>query len=325
MPILPGSDPAAVREAAAHIAVGELVAFPTETVYGLGARADWDHAVARIYELKKRPADHPLIVHVLDEAAIAPFSAELPPAARNLVRRLWPGPVTLILRRNAGIADAAAARQSTIGLRCPAHPVARALLAQAVSLGVPGIAAPSANRFGRISPTTAADVRDELGESLTVLDGGACAVGIESAIVDCSGARLRLLRPGTIDRARLESAAGEALADADGDAPRAPGTVESHYAPRARVRLLTSDELRHAWAQNAIPRTVAVYARTFAPAEPAPAQWRQMPSDPDLAARELFAVLRNLDRAGAEEIWVERPPEDARWEGVADRLRRAAR
>ncbi|MBL8696236.1 MAG: threonylcarbamoyl-AMP synthase [Planctomycetes bacterium] len=325
MATLPGSDPAAIRAAAELIASGELVAFPTETVYGLGARADRDGAVRKIFDLKKRPADHPLIVHVLDEASAEFFAQPMPPAARNLVRHTWPGPVTLILRRRPGVADAAAAGQSTIGLRSPAHPVARALLIQAASLGVPGIAAPSANRFGRISPTAASDVRDELGDDLAVLDGGPCPVGIESAIVDCSGERLQLLRPGTIDRGRLEEAAGEPLATVGEGAPRAPGTLESHYAPRARVRLMESDALRRAWEQNAIPPSVAVYARMPFAIEADPARWRPMPSDPDAAARELFAVLRSLDRAGAAEIWVERPPADARWEGVADRLRRAAR
>ncbi|HEY8708313.1 MAG TPA: L-threonylcarbamoyladenylate synthase, partial [Burkholderiaceae bacterium] len=205
---LDGSNSAAVERAADLLAAGELVAFPTETVYGLGARADDDGAVAQIFRAKGRPADHPLIVHGADLAQLLRFAAKVPPVARRLIDAYWPGPLTVILPRAEGVAAAAAGGQRSIGLRCPSHPVARALLGAAQRRGVPGVAAPSANRFGRISPTLAAHVVDEFGDALAVLDGGACEVGIESSIVDCSRGRPVLLRPGLLTRAQIEAAAG---------------------------------------------------------------------------------------------------------------------
>jgi L-threonylcarbamoyladenylate synthase len=332
MPLLDGRVPAAIAEAAARLAAGGLVAFPTETVYGLGARADDDAAAAQVFAAKGRPADHPLIVHVADAAAAAAFSGSLPPLARRLTDAFWPGPLTVIVARREGMAAAAAGSQGTIGLRCPAHPVAQALLREAARLGVPGVAAPSANRYGRISPTRAAHVSAEfaaLVPELMVLDGGDCAVGIESAIVDCSRGRLALLRPGTLTRERLEAAAGEALGAADAAAPRAPGTLASHYAPRATLRLMPGAALRTALEvlpAESLPaagaRRLAVYSRSFA--VPPRLNGRRMPDDPAAAAQELFAVLRAFDDDGAQLIWVEAPPPDAAWDGVRDRLQRAA-
>ncbi|HZF80226.1 MAG TPA: L-threonylcarbamoyladenylate synthase, partial [Rubrivivax sp.] len=198
MPIVQGSDPVALQRAADQLARGELVAFPTETVYGLGARADDDAPVAAIFAAKGRPADHPLIVHIASLQAAQWFAPDIHPAAQRLMAAFWPGPLTLILARRPGRAAAAAGGQDSIGLRMPAHPVAQALLAAAAQLGVPGVAAPSANRFGRVSPTRAAHVAQEFGPALMVLDGGDCEVGIESAIVDCSGAQPTLLRPGQL-------------------------------------------------------------------------------------------------------------------------------
>ena len=242
--VLDGLDDAAVATAAARLAAGELVAFPTETVYGLGARADDDAAVARIFAMKGRPVGHPLIVHVAQPGDAAAFADPMPPLAARLIEALWPGPVTVIVPRKLDMAGAAAAHLSTIALRCPAHAVAHSLLAAAHALGVPGVAAPSANRFGRVSPTTAAHVVDELGTDLIVLDGGAAQLGIESAIVDCSGGHPVLLRPGVLTRERIESAAGERLLAPDESSPRAPGTLAAHYAPRAKVRLMTTPMLR---------------------------------------------------------------------------------
>lgn len=328
MPILPGDEPAAVATAAQRLADGGLVGLPTETVYGLSARADSDAAVAGIFAAKGRPADHPLIVHVADLAGADLFASDLPPAARRLAEAFWPGPVTVIVPRRPGAADAAAAGQPTVGLRCPAHPVARALLRQAARLGVPGVAAPSANRFGRISPTSAGHVQDEFGPDLLVLDGGDCPLGIESTIVDCSRGRPVLLRPGVLTRAVLEAALGEPLHEADAHAPRAPGTLAAHYAPRARLRLMTSDALEQALDKPATwPAGLAVYSRRLAPglaATAAPTLYRRMPDDPAAAAHALFAALRDLDDDGAAEIWVEQPPDTPAWEGVRDRLRRAA-
>jgi L-threonylcarbamoyladenylate synthase len=328
MPILAGDDPLAVAAAAQRLADGGLVGLPTETVYGLAARADRDAAVAGIFAAKGRPSDHPLIVHVADLAGADAFAAAMPPAARRLADAFWPGPVTVIVPRLAGAAEAAAAGQPTVGLRCPAHPVAQALLRQAAALGVPGVAAPSANRFGRISPTSAAHVADEFGPDLLVLDGGDCPVGIESTIVDCSRGRPVLLRPGVLTRSALEAALGEALHDADADAPKAPGTLAAHYAPRARLRLVDPDALAAALDKPATwPAGLAVYSRRLAAglaATAEPTLWRRMPDDPAAAAHELFAALRGLDDEGAAEIWVEQPPDTPAWEGVRDRLRRAA-
>ena len=323
--LLDGNDAAAIRRAAAALAAGDLVAFPTETVYGLGARADDDAAVAKIFAAKGRPVDHPLIVHVAEAADAATFAAELPAVATRLIDALWPGPLTVILQRTPGMALAAAGGQGSIGLRCPAHPVAKALLTAARALGVAGVAAPSANRFGRISPTRAQHVADEFGDSLWVLDGGACRVGIESSIVDCSRGRPVLLRPGVLTRAQLEAAAGEPLHDPDADAPRASGTLQAHYAPRAKLRLMTAPMLNTALQLLGLPPGgLAVYSRSLPANVGQGVLHRRMPSRPDAAAHELFQVLRELDAAGVNLIWVEEPPPAPEWDGVRDRLQRAA-
>ena len=325
MRIVDGRDAAAVADAAARLAAGELVAFPTETVYGLGARADDDAAVAKILALKGRPAGHPLIVHVADRAGADRFGV-ISALAERIVDAFWPGPVTVIVRRKSGAADAAAAGQTTIGLRSPSHPVAHALLAAARDAGVPGVAAPSANRFGRISPTSATHVHDEFGDvPLLVLDGGPAQLGIESAIVDCSRARPVLLRPGVLTRERLEAALGAPLASPDGAAPRAPGTLESHYSPRARLRLMPTQMLRTALAVlGSDPLKLAVYSRSVPSGVATGVRHRRMPARPEQAAHELFAVLRELDNDGVHLIWVEEPPPGPEWDGVRDRLIRAA-
>jgi L-threonylcarbamoyladenylate synthase len=322
MTVLRGDDAAAIAMAARRLADGGLVAFPTETVYGLGARADDDAAVAGIFAAKGRPADHPLIVHVTGRAVAEAFASDLPLAACRLMDHFWPGPVTVIVPRRPGVADAAAGGQSSIGLRCPAHPVAQRLLAAAQALGVLGVAGPSANRFGRVSPTCAAHVEAEFGAALWVVDGGPCAVGIESTIVDTTRGHPVLLRPGQLGRAELEAALGEPLLAPDAQAPRAPGTLASHYAPRARVRLLAPAALAAALAEAA--PGLAVYSRQTLTNHPAVAHWRPMPSDAATVAHELFAVLRALDDLGVREIWVEQPPDGPAWEGVLDRLHRAA-
>jgi L-threonylcarbamoyladenylate synthase len=325
MAIVSGSDAADLQRAAAELAAGELVAFPSETVYGLGARADDDAAVAKIFAAKGRPADHPLIVHVGDAAGAQAFAGEWPESARKLAEAFWPGPLTVIVPRRPGVAGASAGGQDSIGLRCPAHPVARALLQAAAALGVPGVSGPSANRFGRISPTSAAHVLEEFGDALTIVDGGECAAGIESAIVDCSRGAPALLRPGVLTREQIEAVLGEPLRAPGGDAPRASGTLEAHYAPRAKLRLMGPAELRA--ALDVLPKSdlnpVAVYSRTIGAAGAARA-WRAMPDNALAAAHELFAALRELDASGAGLIWVETPPDAPAWEGVRDRLQRAA-
>ncbi len=340
--LLRADDPSAVARAAEQLAGGELVAFPTETVYGLGARADDDAAVAKIFAAKGRPSEHPLIVHVADASHAAAFAREWPALAQRLATAFWPGPLTLIVPRRDGVGTAAAGAQDSIGLRSPAHPVAHALLMACAALGVNGLAAPSANRFGRVSPTTAAHVQSEFGDALTVLDGGACDVGIESAIVDCSRPSEVgpvLLRPGALTRQVIEAVAGVPIGDADADAPRAPGTLEAHYAPHATVRLMPSAALADAitvWieARAAAPGAgvkakppLAVYSRSVrVPRHAADLGLvvRNMPSNARAAAFELFAVLREFDALGVGLIWVEQPPPGSEWDGVRDRLQRAA-
>jgi L-threonylcarbamoyladenylate synthase len=237
----------------------------------------------------------------------------------------WPGPRTVVGPRRSGCGTAAAGGQGSIALRVPAHPVALALLRAAARLGVAGVAGPSANRFGGVSPTAAAHVLQEFGPALTVLDGGRCAVGIESTIVDCTRERPALLRPGQLSRAAIEAVLGRPLADADAASPRAPGTLASHYAPRARVELLDGVALRHRLqAGPARPAGgVGVYSRL---APTAGSGWIHKPMAADAAsvAHDLFAVLREFDEAGVAAIWVERPPPGPEWDGVRDRLQRAA-
>jgi L-threonylcarbamoyladenylate synthase len=325
MPTVDGRNDHNIAAAARHIAAGELLAFPTETVYGLGARADDDAAVARIYAAKRRPADHPLIVHLADAAAAPHFAALVSEPARLLMARFWPGPLTVILPRQPGRGNGAAAGLGSIGLRVPAHPVALSLLHACAQLGVPGLAGPSANRYGRVSPTTAAHVEHEFGAALRVLDGGACDVGIESTIVDCTRASPVLLRPGRLGRAHTEAVLGQPLGHADAQSPRAPGSLASHYAPAAKLRLMDAAALRTALALlgGVVPTGLAVYSRAD-PDCPPGILFRRMPSEPALAAQELFAALRDFDTVGARLVWVEQPPVAPDWDGVRDRLQRAA-
>lgn len=329
---LDGLDPAQLRLAAQALRDGQLVALPTETVYGLGADATQDAAVARIFTAKGRPADHPLIVHVADAADADQFAARWPAFARALADAFWPGPLTLILPRRTDVATASAGGQDSIGLRCPSHPVAQALLRAARTLGVAGVAAPSANQFGRVSPTTAAHVADEFGDELLIVDGGPCEVGIESTIIDCTRGEPVLLRPGRITREQVEAVTGRQLRRPDelqAPAPRASGTLESHYAPRARVRLMDTAALKTAVelvgsAQDGAAASIAVYARTVMRVPGRHMVFRRMPDDAEATAQQLFAVLRDFDDQGVRLIWIEHPPEGNAWEGVRDRLQRAA-
>ncbi|HKY00574.1 MAG TPA: L-threonylcarbamoyladenylate synthase, partial [Steroidobacteraceae bacterium] len=229
---------AEIEEAVALLNAGELVAFPTETVYGLGADASNPAAVARIFAAKGRPTTHPLIVHLSGFAAARDWASELPGAAARLAEAFWPGPLTLVLPKSARVSAAVTGGQSSVALRAPAHPVARALLA---AFGR-GIAAPSANRYGRISPTRAADVREELGTSVAlVLDGGDCEVGLESTIVACLGGRVTLLRPGSVSRSQIADVVGQ-VDDPAADAPRAPGRDRAHYAPGTPLSIVPAGE-----------------------------------------------------------------------------------
>lgn len=333
--ILPGSDPAAIDAAAQALARGELVGLPTETVYGLGADADNPQAVAQVFAAKGRPSDHPLIVHVTDATQALRYADPIPPMAQRLMAAHWPGPLTLILPRRPGVAQASAGGQDSIGLRCPSHPVAQALMHAARALGVHGISAPSANRFGRVSPTTAQHVQDELGTELLVLDGGPCEVGIESTIIDCTRGHPVLLRPGMVSVDALSAACEEPvltpqafaqLNTSSSAAPRASGTLESHYAPMARVHVLPTADLQarlDALSHDPERTHYGVWART-ALRTPVGVTHRPMPGNAAACAHVLFAELRAFDQLGMRHILVEAPPDSPTWDGVRDRLTRAA-
>ena len=326
--ILPGQDPAAIGRAVQALAAGELLGLPTETVYGLAADSLRDEAVARIFSAKGRPADHPLIVHVASQAQVPLFASAVPDFAQRLMDAFWPGPLTLILPRLPGVATASAGGQSSIGLRCPSHPVAQALLLAAAAAGMPGLSAPSANQFGRVSPTTARHVQGEFGDALLILDGGECEVGIESTIVDCTRGAPVLLRPGQISRTQIEQACGQPLQDKAtlaAPAPKASGTLESHYAPRARVRLMDEATIHQRLrALGVHAGNLGVWSRHTLPDTGASVLWRQQAAQPATVAHDLFAVLRDLDARAVQQIWVELPPDTPEWEGVRDRLQRAA-
>lgn len=328
--ILDGRLDASVQAAAQQLARGGLLGLPTETVYGLAADADNDAAVAQIFAAKGRPASHPLIVHVADSGAVTHYAKEVPLFAQQLMDAFWPGPLTLILPRLPQAARASTGGQDSVGLRCPAHPVAHAVLAACQRLDPPvrGVAAPSANLFGKVSPTTAQHVAEAFGDDLLVLDGGACAVGIESTIIDCTRGRPVLLRPGAISRTDVQRACGLAPLSKDelpAHTPRASGTLLAHYAPTARVRLMDARQLQTGLDMlGADAAHMAVYAR--APLRSASARiiLRRMPDDAAAAAQQLFAALRGFDDAGVKLIWIETPPDQPAWEGVRDRLQRAA-
>ena len=310
-----------VLEAARVLRAGGLVAFPTETVYGLGADAANPAAVARIFAAKGRPANHPVIVHLHEAAQLGDWAREIPPAAQALAARFWPGPLTLVLKRALGVLDAVTGGQDTVGVRLPAHPIAQALLR---AFGG-GVAAPSANRFGRVSATSAQHVRDELGSAVDlVLDGGACEVGIESTIVDLSGAVPALLRPGRITVEELSACLGTPVARAGQGAPRASGTLPAHYAPLLPLCLVPRISLDAMVRAESTHGPVAVLARHARPATSSATLWMVAHLDAAGYAHHLYAALRQLDASGCARILVEAPPDSADWFAVQDRLARAA-
>jgi len=331
-----------IARASAVLASGGLVAFPTETVYGLGADASSAAAVGKIFAAKGRPTGHPLIVHLPPEAILDDWAVDVPDVARRLAAAAWPGPLTLILKRGIRVSPATTGGADTVGLRVPAHPLAQALLR---AFGG-GIAAPSANRFGHVSPTTADHVAADLGDAVDyLLDGGPCAVGVESTIVDLSDVATRgavLLRPGGLPRDAIEAIAGP-LSTPTAEAPAAPGTLDSHYAPRALVIAIEPAELepvlRNVRAQIAArpdpprgspgaPRVGVLGAGSaiaFAEAmASAGVVVRSLPEDIEGMARELYAALRELDLAGVEVVIAALPPAVGLGEAVGDRLLRAA-
>ena len=326
MPALPTTDE--IERAAAILRAGGLVAFPTETVYGLGADASNPAAVARIFAAKGRPQNHPLIVHLASMASLPAWAGEIPAAAHKLAAAFWPGPLTLILKRAASVPDCVTGGQDTVGLRIPGHRVAlellRAFAGEEGGRAFSGIAAPSANRFGRISPTTAAHVRAELGDAVdSVLDGGECDLGIESTIVDLSRGRAVLLRPGLITPARIAAVLGAEVDLPDIGAPRVSGALESHYAPRTPLRLVPAAELAARLAAFRGKR-VAVLSRAEFPSGMKDVSWQTAPRAVAVYAHELYASLRRLDDLGCVAILVEAPPATPEWQGVNDRLQRAS-
>ncbi|MDI7268392.1 MAG: L-threonylcarbamoyladenylate synthase [Myxococcota bacterium] len=296
-----------IRRAVAVLRAGGLVAFPTETVYGLGADADNPAALRRIFAAKGRPEGHPLIVHLGDAAAIVDWAADVPETAMRLAARFWPGPLTIVLRRSGRVRPEVTGGQDTVGLRVPAHPVALELLR---GFGG-GVAAPSANRFGRVSPTTAAHVREDLGDAVDmIVDGGPCAVGIESTIVDLSGPEPAILRPGGVPREDIEAELGGPVPLRVEGPVRAPGTLPSHYAPKARVVLAgVAEQAESLRALAAAGRKASVLV---------------LPSSSREAARGLYAALRDLDAQGCDAVVASVPAEEGLGLAVADRLRRAA-
>ncbi|ANX03357.1 L-threonylcarbamoyladenylate synthase [Immundisolibacter cernigliae] len=312
---------ALIAKAVALLRAGQLVVLPTETVYGLGADALNPVAVARIFALKGRPAEHPLIVHLPPDEPLENWAAAVPPPARALARAFWPGPLTMILARGARVPRAVTGGQDTVALRVPDHPLALALLRAFGS----GIAAPSANRFGHISPTTAAHVRDEFGAAVPlILDGGPCRVGIESTIVDLSRGAPVVLRPGAIGAADIARVIGStATADgatAAGSAPRVSGLLARHYAPRTPAELVVGAVLPGRLAElAALGQTVGVLALGRSVGENGIA----LADDPAAYGQGLYAALRALDRRGFSRLLIEAPPRDESWRAVNDRLQRA--
>jgi L-threonylcarbamoyladenylate synthase len=303
-------------DAAAVLINGGLVAFPTETVYGLGADACNEMAVARIYSVKGRPADHPLIVHVASMDTLGDWAADVPEYAIALARDYWPGPMTLVVTRSELAADFITGGQDTVGIRVPNHPVALGLLEAFARAGGRGVAAPSANRFGNVSPTTAQAVSDELSDyfvdSDVILDGGACAVGVESTIIDCTGDVPKILRPGAITQEMIEHSTGLDVLDADGVAIRVSGSLESHYSPIAKVVLDQSPVAGQGFIAMADVASAAGVIRLAAP------------TTHDEFARVLYSALRAADEQGLSTVVVAQPGGNGIAIAIRDRLMRAA-
>ncbi len=310
-----------IEAAVEALRAGDLVAFPTETVYGLGANASNPVAVAKIFAIKGRPADHPVIVHLDDRRYLHRWVSQMPKVAEVLAEQFWPGPLTLILPKAEGVNSAVTGGQNSIGIRIPSHPIAQQLL---TAFGG-GIAAPSANRYGRVSSTKPEHVREEFGDELrVVLDGGESPIGLESTIVSCIDELPRLLRPGFITRSQLEAAVGK-LASSDGAAPRAPGDRAVHYAPLTPLEILAADDLE-ARAGEIVNRGEKVAVLAMRP--PLHAQrlmtWINAGKKPESYAHHLYNHLRTLDRVGSVRILVQAPPVDERWTAILDRLQRAS-
>ena len=309
-----------IEEAVEALRAGDLVVFPTETVYGLGANASDPAAVRKIFQVKGRPADHPVIVHLDNPRYLHRWVSNMPTAAEKLAARFWPGPLTLILPKAEKVNDIVTGGQDSIGIRVPSHPIAQQLL---TAFGG-GIAAPSANRFGRLSPTKPEHVRDELGTAIQViLDGGESPIGLESTIVSCLGNEARLLRPGFITRSQLEQVVGKLAVG--GVVPRVSGDRRLHYAPSTPLAIVASDDLeRYAGEFVARQEKVAVLAMRPPLDTQRNMTWINAGKKPDAYAHNLYNHLRTLDSAGCARILVQELPDDERWAAILDRLQRAS-
>ena len=314
-----------VEDAVTALAAGDVVGLPTETVYGLAADAANREAVARIYRVKGRPADHPLIVHVLGDEQARRWGV-WNPAAQRLADVFWPGPLTIVLPRQLEAPSWACAGHPTIALRGPSHPVAREVMGRLLALGITGIAAPSANRFGRVSPTRAAHVRADLGDEVpVVLEGGDADIGIESTIIDLSRGRAVLLRPGHIGGDAIAAALGEPVAPPDLAAPKVSGSLASHYAPATPLQLVQASQLDAELARAlAAGRRVALWSPRAPSRTDRRVRWHEQPGTAAAVEHDLYRMLRELDAEGADLILIQSPPTDAHWAGVNDRLQRAA-
>ena len=312
-----------LQQAVAILHDSGLVAFPTETVYGLGADARNPDALANIFTAKGRPADHPLIVHVAEMSQLSDWASAIPEVAYRLAEAFWPGPMTLILQKNPAVHDLVTGGQNTVGVRIPRHPVAQALLK---AFGG-GLAAPSANRFGRISPTTAAAVKEELGSAVDlILEGGQCAVGVESTIIDVSSGVPKILRPGMINALDISSVAGMNVAVASASTIRVSGSHESHYAPRTPTFLIPAGAVGNAICRisaGELPVVVLHYSNVGE--QVAGCELVKMSDDVKDYAHDLYLMLRAADQRQAQRILVEKVPEDIEWDGVRDRLARACK
>lgn len=321
-------DERAIRAAVDVLECSGLVAMPTETVYGLAANASDPKAVAKIFAAKNRPTNHPLIVHITGEEALDHWAVDIPQAAYVLARQFWPGPLTMILKKADHVGQWVTGDQDSVGLRAPSHPWARALIKAFAGKHHRGIAAPSANTFGRISPTTAKHVRDDLGEKPKgkvdlILDGGDCEVGVESTIINLSGSQPEILRHGAITRSMLEQALGCAVPDGGTHSPRASGTLKSHYAPKTKVILV--DDIREALPTFSHQKVAAMAPKDHLSATPSNVvKWFAAPELSEDYARVLYARLHELDAASADIILIENPAQGGLWEAVHDRLNRAA-
>jgi L-threonylcarbamoyladenylate synthase len=302
---------------------GDLVAFPTETVYGLGANAQDPKALRKIFEAKGRPTTHPVIVHLDSPRFLPRWAREVPEAAAKLAEKFWPGPLTLVLPRAANVHDLITGGQETVAVRVPSHPMAQQLL---TAFGG-GIAAPSANRYGRLSPTRAEHVRDELGDAVRiVLDGGESQIGLESTIVSCDKFGVRLLRPGAVTAGQIRAVVGDLLDAADlVAAPRVPGSMHSHYRPSTPMTIVPSGEIdTRAAALSKEGQRIAVLAQRLPLKSHKYVTWINAGHRPTQYAHDLYGNLRTLDKAECQQILVQGVPEDERWDAVRDRLIRAA-